>query len=107
MGLGLWDELVGVPEAEGEPEKGELLTGPWVSLQDMVPLLISNQGWVVPGTAGEGALGLKYDPGTGNQGSPGLGSPVRERAVPANTRPWWETSELVCVMCFAGEPWVG
>lgn len=83
MGLGLWDELVGVPEAEAQPEKGAgLLTGPWVSLQDMVPLLISNQGWVVPGTAGEGALGLKCDPGTGNQGSPSLGSPVHERAVP-------------------------
>lgn len=66
----------------GSQRRGELLTGPWVSLQDRVPLLISNQGWVVPGTGGEGALGLKCDPGTGNRGSPGLSSPVRERAVP-------------------------
>lgn len=26
---------------------------------------------------------------------------------PANPRLWWETSELVRVMCLAGEPWVG
>lgn len=49
----------------------------------MAPLLISNQGRVVQGTGGGGALGLKCDPGTGNRGSPGLGSPVHERAVPA------------------------
>lgn len=28
MGLGLWNELVDVPEAEGEPEKGGAANGP-------------------------------------------------------------------------------
>lgn len=74
----------------------------------MAPLLISNQGRVVQGTGGRGALGLKHDPGTGNRGSSSLGSPVHERAVPPpNPRLWWETSGLVRVICFAGEPWVG
>ena len=109
VGLGLGNELADIPEAEGGQRRGQLLTGPWRGFRTWHHCSFPTRaGWSRAqeveepwGSSVTLEPATEAPPASAHLSMKGLSPPLPQpQAVAGDQR-------ALCVMCLAGEPWVG